>query len=142
MTFKIIPHLSKAYQEMVALRTNVLLLPSGIPASYIQPESETSDIHLGAFSEERLIGCCVLSDRGAGQVQLRQMAVASLFQGSGVGASIVQFAEDVAREKGFNTLYLHARNPVMPFYAKSGYKVAGAEFLEVGIAHHRMEKDL
>lgn len=142
MTLKIIPHFSADYQQMLQLRINVLLLPSGIPASYIQPPAESVDIHLGAFLSGKIIGCCVLTERGNGQVQLRQMAVDPHFQGQGIGAAIVQFAEKVAREKGIHKLYLHARNPVMPFYAKSGYAVAGDEFFEVGIAHHRMEKAL
>jgi predicted GNAT family N-acyltransferase len=142
MTFKIILHFSEAYHQMLQLRINVLLLPSGIPASYIQPQAENVDIHLGAFSSDKIVGCCVLTDRGNGQVQLRQMAVDTEHQGKGIGAAIVQFAEEVARKKGFRTLYLHARNPVMPFYEKSGYAVAGNEFFEVGIAHHRMEKSL
>lgn len=142
MVFKIIPHLSEAYEQMVQLRIHVLLQPSGIPASYIQPQQEAIDIHIGAFLSNTLIGCCVLTDRGNGTVQLRQMAVAPHHQGSGIGASIVHFAEQVAQEKGFSKLYLHARNGVMPFYAKSGFAVAGTEFFEVGIGHHRMEKNL
>lgn len=142
MDLKIIPHLSEAYNEMLQLRINVLLQPSGIPSNYIQPHAEATDIHIGAFEGEKIIGCCVLTDRGNGQVQLRQMAVGPTFQGKGLGAAIVQFAETVARDKGFYTLFLHARNPVMAFYQKSGYAVAGDEFFEVGIAHHRMEKVL
>lgn len=142
MTLKIIAHLSEEYEQMIKLRNDVLLQPSGIPSSYIQPQIENNDIHIGAFENDRLIGCCVLTNRAAGRIQLRQMAVSSDVQGKGIGAAIVAFAEKIAGEKGFKTLFMHARNPVIPFYQKSGYHIVGDEFLEVGIAHHVMEKAL
>ncbi len=142
MTLRTIIHLSDDYRQMVALRTRVLLLPSGIPASYIVPEAEATDIHIGAFEEGVLLGCCVLTRRGAGQVQLRQMAVDGQLQGKGIGAAIIAYAEQKARDEGFQLLYLHARKPVVLFYEKGGYTIVGPEFLEAGLQHYRMEKTL
>jgi N-acetylglutamate synthase-like GNAT family acetyltransferase len=142
MTLKIIKHLSPEYEQMVHLRITVLLQPLGIPASYIKPENEGQDLHLGAFADGVIIGCCVLTNKGNGQIQLRQMAVAAKLQGQRIGATILDFAEQTAREKGYSLLFMHARNPVIPFYKKNGYHIVGEEFFEVGIGHHRMEKEL
>lgn len=142
MTLKIIKHLSPEYEQMINLRVTVLLQPLGIAPSYIKPEQEATDLHLGAFENEKIIGCCVLTNRGEGKVQLRQMAIAFNLQGQGIGAAVVSYAEEVAKEQGYQTLFMHARNPVIPFYEKSGYKIIGNEFFEVGIGHHRMEKSL
>ena len=89
-----------------------------------------------------MIGCCVLTARGNGVVQLRQMAVKGDYRGKGIGASIVDFAEGVARENGFTTLMMHARDPVVGFYEKSGYETYGEPFSELGIGHHKMRKQL
>ena len=70
------------------------------------------------------------------------MAVHPSLQGKGTGAAIILFAESVAKDKGFTTLMMHARNPVIDFYKKCGYRIEGAEFFEVGMGHHRMTKDL
>ncbi|MBD0374701.1 MAG: GNAT family N-acetyltransferase, partial [Flavisolibacter sp.] len=43
---------------------------------------------------------------------------------------------------GFDILIMHARNPVIEFYKKCGYTIVGEEFFEVGIAHHKMQKQL
>lgn len=142
MTFNTITHQSEAYREMINLRVRVLLQPIGIPASYIVPHKESEDILIGAYEEGRLVGCCVLTDRGNGLVQLRQMAVDTILQGTGVGAAIIRYAEATARENGYKLLYLHARNPVIGFYQKCGYTIVGEEFFEVELGHHRMEKDL
>ncbi|OLY92887.1 N-acetylglutamate synthase, GNAT family [Cnuella takakiae] len=142
MIFKTIAHLSDAYNEMLELRVRVLLSPIGIPASYIIPEKEARDFLLGAYDNDKLVGCCILTDRGNAQVQLRQMAVDTSVQGTGVGAELIRYAEKVAKENGFRTLFMHARNPVIGFYEKCGYKIVGAEFFEVDLGHHRMEKEI
>lgn len=142
MTFKTITHLSEDYRHMIELRVRVLLNPIGIPASYIVAEKETDDILIGAFENDQIVGCCILTDRGNGQVQLRQMAVDTTLQSTGVGALLIAFAEDLARAKGFQLLFMHARNPVIGFYEKCGYRIVGEEFFEVRLGHHRMEKPL
>jgi predicted GNAT family N-acyltransferase len=75
-------------------------------------------------------------------LRLRQMAVQNNLQGKGIGASMMNFAEIVARDKGYKKLVMHARKTVMGFYEKLGYKPVGDEFIEVTIPHFVMEKSL
>jgi predicted GNAT family N-acyltransferase len=131
-----------AYEEMVQLRMHVLLEPIGIPHSYIDPVKETNDLLIGAYEDGRLIGGCILTKISDTTVQLRQMAVASSLQKKGIGTAILHFAENTARERGYHILMMHARDTVLPFYEKCGYQVAGEQFFEVGIAHHKMQKAL
>jgi GNAT superfamily N-acetyltransferase len=142
MNIALIAHNSAGYEKMKALRTEALLQPIGIPASYIQSEKEKDDLLIGAFEGEQLVGCCVLTPRDEGTVQLRQMVVHPEWQGKQIGKAILDFAEQTAREKGFTRLMMHARNTAIPFYQKSGYHITGNEFFEVGIGHHVMEKGL
>lgn len=142
MHIQVIEHGTPAYEKMIHLRISVLLNPIGVPASYINPEKEADDILIGAFEQEDIIGCCVLTKVDEYTVQLRQMAVDTLAQGTGIGAGIVDFAETTAKEKGFNILMMHARDAVIPFYEKCGYQIADDGFTEVGIPHHKMEKQL
>lgn len=130
------------YNEMAVLRMKVLLEPIGIPSSYINPEKEKDDFLIGAFKKGKLIGCCILSKLTPATLQLRQMAVDALFQKKGIGAAIIAFAEDFARNNGFCILMMHARDTVIPFYEKCGYKISGDAFFEVGISHHKMGKAL
>ena len=127
---------------MKDLRLEVLLQPIGLTEQYINDEQEKGDFLIGAFEGEQMVGCCVLTPKEHGSIQLRQMAVGKSVQGKGIGAAIVAFAEKLAAEKGFSLLLMHARNEVMEFYAKSGYQVEGTEFVEAGIGHHRMQKRL
>jgi N-acetylglutamate synthase-like GNAT family acetyltransferase len=142
MIIKTIQFNSDEYKRMIELRIKALLEPIGVPAHYIHPPKEKDDVFIGAFEEGEIIGCCILTSIGNGIVQLRQMAVHPRFQGRRIGAAIIQFAEQTAKQMGFQTLMMHARNPVIDFYKKCGYQITGEEFFEVGIGHHKMQKVL
>ena len=75
-------------------------------------------------------------------LRLRQMAVQNNLQGKGIGASMMNFAELISRDKGYKKLIMHARETAVGFYEKFGYKVVGEKFTEVTIPHFIMEKKL
>jgi GNAT superfamily N-acetyltransferase len=142
MNIKTIKHNTPEYTQMIELRIKALLEPIGVPAHYIVPEKEKDDIFIAAMEGNDMIGCCILTPSVDGHVQLRQMGVRADCQGKHIGAQIIDFAEQTAREKGFSLLTMNARNPVIGFYTKCGYEITGGEFYEVGIAHHKMQKKL
>lgn len=130
------------YEEMAALRIRVLLDPIGAPHSYVDPKKEAGDILIGAYEAGVLIGCCVLTQKDESTAQLRQMAVDSATQQKGVGRAIVACAEGLAKANGYCVLMMHARDAVLGFYRKCGYEVVGEGFVEAGIPHHLMQKEL
>jgi len=142
METRIIEFGSNDYSDMISLRLNVLLHPIGINESYINKEKEKHDVLIGLFNDNRLIGCCILSTINKETIQLRQMAVLPEFQKSGSGRKILAFAEFIAKEKGYKILMMHAHDAVLDFYKKCGYTISGAQFFEVGVPHHKMEKQL
>jgi ribosomal protein S18 acetylase RimI-like enzyme len=73
-------------------------------------------------------------------VRLRQMAVLNNLQGKGIGRALMQFAENIARDRGFQKITMHARKTAVGFYEKLGYRISGQEFEEVTIPHYVMEK--
>jgi N-acetylglutamate synthase-like GNAT family acetyltransferase len=142
MELKLIEHNSNEYEQMITLRITQLLEPIGVPSHYIEKEKEKTDFLIGAFENSEMIGCCVLTPRENGVIQLRQMAVRIDYRGKRVGAAIIEFAEQVARENNFSLLLMHARDPVIDFYKKCGYEIEGDQFFEVGMGHHKMQKQL
>ena len=71
-----------------------------------------------------------------------KFAVQNNLQGKGIGATMMNFAENVARDRGFRIMSMHARKTAIGFYEKLGYKVSGDEFQEVTIPHFVMQKVL
>ena len=142
MGLKQIDHGSKEYQQMVTLRFEIMRKPLGLSFSAEELAKEKNDILIGAFDEDEMTGCCILTDISSGSVKLRQMAVLKNMQGKGIGETIIQFAENIARDKGYRTLTMHARDTAIGFYEKYGYKVEGGGFIEINIPHHIMKKNL
>ena len=127
---------------MYALRDDVLLKPVGFSFSAAERAAEANDFLIGGFLDDEIIACCILSPRSNTRIQLRQMAVAKHLQGKNIGTLLLKFAEQLAHEKGFSTLFMHARETASGFYKTLNYSVVGDEFTEVGIPHFVMEKSL
>ena len=142
MELRQIEHGSTDYLKMVSLRTEILRKPLGLTYTQAQLDAEISDILIGAFENEEIIGCCILTPKENNQLQLRQMAVASTVQRKGIGAKILSFAEEICKQKKNNSIILHARETAVEFYKKSGYQVFGEMYYEVSIPHFNMEKQI
>ena len=52
------------------------------------------------------------------------------------------FAENIARDMGYQTLMMHARVTATGFYEKMGYVKNDGQFIEITIPHVVMEKKL
>lgn len=142
MPIKQIDHGTKEYKQMLELRNEILRKPLGISFDEEELKKEKEDILIGAFEEDKMLGCCLLTKVDNQCVRLRQMAVQNNLQGKGIGASMMNYAENVARDAGYSKMIMHARKTAMDFYKKLGYKVAGEEFEEITIPHYIMEKKL
>jgi len=127
---------------MVQLRMDILRKPLGLNFTEDELAKEKGHILIGAFEEEKMLGCCMLLKMEDGSVRLRQMAVLNNLQGKGIGRALTQFAENIARDIGYKKITMHARKPVTGFYEKLGYRISSEEFLEITIPHYEMEKML
>lgn len=142
MPIKIIDHGSQEYEQMISLRKEVLRKPLGLTYAKEDLEKDREDILIGAFEEDAILACCILTRIAHDAFKLRQMAVEQKMQRNGVGAAIMTFAENLASDAGGRTIMMHARKTALGFYEKLGYSVIGEEFSEVGIPHIEMQKIL
>ena len=78
--------------------------------------------------------------------RLFQMAVDSGAQRQGLGSELVKRMEAALAARAepgtIQCVRLHARHHVVAFYARLGYRCVGDPFVEIGIPHQRMEKEL
>jgi predicted GNAT family N-acyltransferase len=142
MALKIIDHGSTEYQQMVQLRSEVLRKPLGMAFTPEELEKERENILIGAFEDDKMLGCCMLIRESDEEIRLRQMAVLYKLQGKGIGRALMQFAENIARDIGHKKITMHARKLSVPFFEKLGYTVCSDEFTEISIPHFEMEKKL
>jgi predicted GNAT family N-acyltransferase len=142
MALKIIDHGTTDYEAMVKLRDEVLRKPLGLTFTNEELDKEKDNLLIGAFEDDQIMGCCMLVEEKPQTVRLRQMAVVNDLQGKGYGKVLMQFAENLARDRGYKKITMHARKNALGFYEKMGYKKVGQEFEEITIPHYVMEKEL
>ena len=131
------------YDEAVQLRDLVLRKPLGLSFSVAFLSAEYADTHLAAYSDSGLLlGVLLLTHQDGNRVQMRQVAVREEVQKQGVGKALVLFSESYSKGKKYNKMILHARREAVSFYEKLGYTRVGEEYIEVGIPHLSMEKEL
>lgn len=133
---------SPEYAVAFALREEVLRKPLGLSLNDETLVQERDYYHLVCCLDGEVAACLVLLPQEDGGVRMRQVAVATRYQGQGIGRALVGFAEEFARERGFTLMKLHARDTAIPFYEKLGYECVGAPFVEVTIPHRAMQKKL
>lgn len=133
---------TKEYTQMLNLRQEILREPLNLNLMDEDLEKEKNDILIGAFDEDMMLGCCLLTHADNTTIQLRQMAVQNNLQNKGVGGTIMHFAENLARDRGYKKIMMHARISASGFYEKFGYHKSGNEFMEVSVPHYIMEKSL
>lgn len=142
MALKIIDYGTEEYQQMLKLRDAVLRKPLGLEFSPEELEKEKSNLLIAAYEDKQMLGCCMLVEEDPETVRLRQMAVVNDLQGKGIGKALMIFAENLARDRGYKKITMHARKNAIGFYERMGYKTSSDEFQELTIPHFVMEKAL
>lgn len=140
--FRLIAHGSPEYDCACELRQALLRSPLGLDLYAEDLAAEAAALHFGGFSPTGQLVAYVLASPLPAAVQLRQMVVATAYQGQGVGAALLAAAEAQLQQRGVCQVVLHARQSAVGFYQKSGYSCQGEAFIEVGLPHFRMAKML
>ena len=133
---------STIYREALHLRNRMLRQPLGLSVFDEPLEGEQAHWHYGLFADDQLFGCLIAVPKTDQHVKLRQMAIDDSKQGNGYGRLLITSVEQLLLERGIKTIELAARAVVAEFYLKLGYQQHGDEFVEVGIPHLEMRKQL
>lgn len=134
---------SLMYEEEIKLRDNVLRAPLGLKFSKENLESEVDELRYGLLnSNGELIACLLVRILDNSVAKLRQMAVKEDLRGKGIGRELMNKVESELNKKNFKKIELHARMYAKEFYDKLGYSPIGEEFMEIGIPHIKMTKNI
>ena len=137
------PSSSEEFKEYDLFRWEILRKPIGKSIESLKDEYEDSSYHLIGLIDKKIIACGRLHFNNTSEAQIRYMAIDEHFQRKGIGVKIIELLEAEAKKKQINKIVLNARNHVIEFYKKSGYKaVRKYEGSDTGIPHTTMEKKL
>jgi len=137
------PSNSEEFKNYDLFRWEILRKPIGKSIDSLKDEYEDSSYHLIGVIDNKIIACGRLHFNNAYEAQIRYMAIDEHYQRKGIGVKVIELLEAEAKKKQINKIVLNARNHVIEFYKKSGYKaVRKYEGSDTGIPHTTMEKIL
>ena len=135
---------SSRYQELLDLRYKILLQPLGLKFLDAYREEEANFLHIGCVDNvsDELIGGLIMVPISSDEIRIMQVAIDVVRQGEGIGRKLIEYAESVAKEIGYEKMVMHAMLSVVGFYEKLGFKQEGDIFEEKGVRLVRMVKEL
>lgn len=99
-----------------------------IPEHFWKRKLHSDDTMLLKENGQKIIGIVNISCRDSMMASIDLLAVVPGYQGKGLGSTLLQASEDVARNHGKNMIELmteQVKPENVAFYSKNGYKVTG-----------------
>jgi predicted GNAT family N-acyltransferase len=122
------------------VRETVFIDEQRVPRELEFDERDPLCLHVLAFDGDVAVGTGRL-DLGYGG-KIGRVAVVATHRRGGVGAAVMERLHALARERRHARLWCHAQLTAVPFYERLGYVRSGPIFVEAGIDHVKMERDV
>ena len=123
---------------MRAVREVVFVREQAVPAVMEWDEFDRVSLHVVAEVSGQAIGTGRLLPDG----HIGRMAVLKPWRGRGVGSALFQALLRAALDAGHRRVMLSAQLRVQDFYRRFGFEAEGSPYVEAGIDHIAMVRDL
>jgi YbgC/YbaW family acyl-CoA thioester hydrolase len=126
-----------------ALRMEVFVIEQQVPSEIEIDEADPVSLHALAYNSlGQVLATGRLLPAVDGEAKVGRMAVKRVLRGSGLGAKILQSLIQVSRDRGDQSLVLHAQTSAQGFYQRFGFVADGDVFSEAGLPHQLMRSRL
>ena len=134
---------SSTYADALAIRKEVFIKEQEVPIAREIDENEQQAIHFVLYNDQKEpLATVRLLPSGHHTVKVQRMAVVKQARNHHYGKIIMQEAENYANNHGYQKMTLGAQISARNFYQNLGYQEEGDIFLDVGIKHVTMIKNL
>ncbi len=121
------------------VRQEVFIEEQHVPEELEWDEYDDSAIHVAAYdANNHVVGTARLLSNG----HIGRMAVLQARRNQGIGSAMLDKLLHVARQQNLAKVFLHAQTSAIGFYERHGFETLGEEFMDAGIPHCYMEKEL
>lgn len=125
-------------EDILNLRTDVFIKEQNVPVKLEVEKDEGKYLHCCIYMEDKLIAYARINNHFDVSI-IGRVCVDKNYRHLGFGSKIMRFAE---KQITTSRIELHAQCRVKDFYKKLGYQSVGEEFLEAGIKHITMIKEI
>lgn len=120
------------------IRTSVFIEEQNVPVDLEWDELDKKCTHFIVHAGNKPVATARLSPDG----QIGRMSVLQQYRKKGIGTALILNIISYAKESGFDKIWLHAQTQVISFYEMHDFKAEGSEFMDAGIKHKTMNKNL
>jgi len=121
-----------------AVREQVFVREQAVPLELEWDEFDPLCQHVVAEDAGKAIGTGRLLPDG----HIGRMAVLESWRRQGVGSALLEALLRLAHDRGIRRVRLSAQSRAVGFYQRHGFVAEGQEFIEAGIAHRAMWRDV
>ncbi len=127
------------------LRHKIFVIEKNVPQSI---ENDEFDVlggtcrHFYIECDKVPVGAARCNESIAGEIKLQRFCVLDAYRGKGVGRYLMEYIEDFYRRHDVTKIQLDAKFHIHRFYEKCGYTKASEIFMEAGMEHVKMVKEI
>jgi predicted GNAT family N-acyltransferase len=122
-----------------SVRTDVFIDEQKIPIELEWDDMDACSIHAVAYDDS---GWPIGTGRLLPDGHIGRMAVRQALRNKGIGSALLAELMQAAKRRGDHEVMLNAQITAQSFYVRCGFIAEGDEFLEAGIVHVHMRREL
>ena len=123
------------------LRYNTFVIEEKLPYEDEFEGDEDKFIHCCLYRGQELIATARIGVEGE-YARISRIAVKNGYRNQGKGTAIVEYAEDMAKQFNKQSFLVIAQLHAKEFYEKMGYEAVGESFIDAGLPHIKMVKQI
>lgn len=128
-----------AATELSSVRERVFVAEQRIPRRVELDGRDTECLHVQATLGD---GTIIAAGRMLPNGHIGHIAVLMPYRGMGVGKAVLEKLVDIARQHHQHQVYLDCELDSVPFYESQQFMCSGRVFMESGVPHQRMVRNL
>jgi predicted GNAT family N-acyltransferase len=132
----------KELEDAFYVRQKVFVDEQDVPVHLEMDEYDQSAVHFVAYDDEMPIGAGRIREPEPGVAKVERVCILPQYRGKHLGNLMMETMESYAKEANLTTVKLNAQSYAVPFYEKLLYQITSPEFMDAGIPHRAMQKQL
>lgn len=132
---------NQVYQEALIIRKRVFIDEQNVPLELEIDDLEDKCDYVVCYIDNQPVATARLYITPE-YAKVQRVAVYKANRGQKVGAKILFEVENFAKQKGVKKLKLGAQEYAIPFYEKMNYQICSSRYLDAGIWHKDMMKEI
>lgn len=124
------------------VRQQVFVEEQGVPVHLELDDFDQTAVHFVAYDCDLPIGAGRIREPEPGIAKVERVCILPNYRGKHLGNLMMERMESYAKETGLTSVKLNAQSYAVPFYEKLQYEITSPEFMDAGIPHRAMKKEL